>query len=230
MPRCFWCWYRAFGRTIPASGARPPRRNWRSGIPIWTRPAAVTGGQGFGIGRAGHLCRPMRGLPRRRRARHRYFLCPGGGYHRCRRGEGRVAGLQGAQPSEVSTLMMLPTLTTLLDYTARAMPFGAGVRSATMRCSQSPPTCCTWAAWWMASLYSIDQVPNWPSNDYPIAMASAPTMVCGREPLRSMAAWATVVSLSPTARAAWLTVTPDPGSRQGMTGASRGVSLYVLCY
>ena len=39
---------------------------------------------------------------------------------------GRVAGLQGAQPSEVSTLMMLPTLTTLLDYTARAMPFGAG--------------------------------------------------------------------------------------------------------
>jgi len=97
-----------------------------------------------------------------------------------------------------------------------------------MRCLQSPPTCYIWVAWWMASLYSTDQVPSWPSNDYPIAMASAPTMVCGREPLRSMAAWATVVSQSPTVRAAWLAVTPDPGSRQGRTDASRGVSLYVL--
>jgi mono/diheme cytochrome c family protein len=37
---------------------------------------------------------------------------------------GRVAGLRDAGVASSSTMMLLPTLTTLLDYTARAMPFG----------------------------------------------------------------------------------------------------------
>lgn len=38
---------------------------------------------------------------------------------------GRVAGLSPPPAGGGSTLMLLPTLTTLLDYTQRAMPFGA---------------------------------------------------------------------------------------------------------
>ena len=37
---------------------------------------------------------------------------------------GRVASLRESGASVSSTMMLLPTLTTLLDYTARAMPFG----------------------------------------------------------------------------------------------------------
>lgn len=39
--------------------------------------------------------------------------------------QGRVAGLREDRPEGHSTLMLLPTLTTLLDYTYRAMPFDA---------------------------------------------------------------------------------------------------------
>lgn len=54
------------------------------------------------------------------------FYALAGGVSAADVASGRVAGLQGAEPSEVSTFMLLPSLTTLLDYTARAMPFGAG--------------------------------------------------------------------------------------------------------
>jgi len=38
---------------------------------------------------------------------------------------GRVASLEEERPDGASTLSLLPTLTTLLDYLYRAMPFGA---------------------------------------------------------------------------------------------------------